>query len=504
MPGSIPCVPLPIRPIAIVCMVTPEIAGQPGRLLGVSRLRDGRLVVAVGQEHENFFLGRHGQERLESHNNRVTDIGAVVARPRRSHRRDRFQQERHGRGWGDMPGRDNWRKRPGRSGRRSVRRQNRMNVFLAASSREINRVPRSVGKSTAFMLELLIERDDDRDSLSGDAGRAADSLRPGQCHGQTADRQPAQNGRQRAQPEPTDAMAARETRPSWARKFAGRARSSNQGSGSKDQKPEPAGLSKTACAAPWSEFEKVVRCTSGAALAGDEGASRRQGAVKRGLGIGVKHRQVAHFSAGGWRPLAVKVKFDAGIERQRGIPARLSARLFPQVAEQIDHRRRHQQVGRPRGNPHNARTCCSNWLVTAASIVRCPELWGRGAISLTRSLPLERQKKLDGQNADGAKRLGGSQGQTASLFRNDRADRSRHECRVQDMALVTVKGDRIADGVSVEAAGNDDRDLRGKVDPTLGDAVDPAETGPCARDLRRFVQEYLTLAVIARCSGLEN
>ena len=34
-----------------------------------------------------------------------------------------------------------------------------------------------------------------------------------------------------------------------------------------------------------------------------------------------------------------------------------------------------------------ARTCCSNWLVTAASNVRWPELCGRGASSLTSSSP---------------------------------------------------------------------------------------------------------------------
>ena len=41
----------------------------------------------------------------------------------------------------------------------------------------------------------------------------------------------------------------------------------------------------------------------------------------------------------------------------------------------------------PSGNPHTARTCCSNWLVTAASKVRWPELWGRGANSLTINSP---------------------------------------------------------------------------------------------------------------------
>ena len=41
----------------------------------------------------------------------------------------------------------------------------------------------------------------------------------------------------------------------------------------------------------------------------------------------------------------------------------------------------------PSGSPHTARTCCSNWLVTHASKVKCPELCGRGAISLTSRRP---------------------------------------------------------------------------------------------------------------------
>src|SRR5690606_33836754 len=43
--------------------------------------------------------------------------------------------------------------------------------------------------------------------------------------------------------------------------------------------------------------------------------------------------------------------------------------------------------GSPRGKPHTARNCCSNWLVTQASKVKCPELCGRGASSLITSSP---------------------------------------------------------------------------------------------------------------------
>ena len=65
-----------------------------------------------------------------------------------------------------------------------------------------------------------------------------------------------------------------------------------------DQEPEPAGLSKMhgftvePCRA-----SSIDADVSGRA-AGDQGVARRQRAVERGLGVGVEHGQVAHFSAG--------------------------------------------------------------------------------------------------------------------------------------------------------------------------------------------------------------
>ena len=53
----------------------------------------------------------------------------------------------------------------------------------------------------------------------------------------------------------------------------------------------------------------------------------------------------------------------------------------------------------PSGRPQTARSCCSNWLVMQASMVRWPELCGRGASSLIRSLPIARQEELHAENA---------------------------------------------------------------------------------------------------------
>src|SRR5262249_52369613 len=64
--------------------------------------------------------------------------------------------------------------------------------------------------------------------------------------------------------------------------------------------------------------------------------------------------------------------------------------------------------------------------------------------------------------------------------------------------------DRIANGLTIVAAGDDDRDFPGKVDPRFRDTGDSAESGPGARGLRRFTHENLALAVVARRRSFEN
>jgi hypothetical protein len=58
----------------------------------------------------------------------------------------------------------------------------------------------------------------------------------------------------------------------------------------------------------------------------------------------------------------------------------------------------------PSGQPAMARTWFSNWLTAQASMVQCPLLWTRGAISLTRSRAGRRViraqvEQLDGEHA---------------------------------------------------------------------------------------------------------
>ena len=101
----------------------PQVACQNRGLLGIERVGAGRLVVAVGQEDENLLLRGGDQKCIEPPRNRVADVRAVVARPRRPHRADRFQQKRVIEDGADTPVPDNWQTRPGRSGRRNVLRR---------------------------------------------------------------------------------------------------------------------------------------------------------------------------------------------------------------------------------------------------------------------------------------------------------------------------------------------------------------------------------------------
>ncbi len=118
-----------------------------------------------------------------------------------------------------------------------------MNVVLAASSREINRVPRSVGKSTAFMLELL--------SSATTIATPCPAIRvmpPTVCGRASATaRQPiasprkmAGNARNQNQP----MRWRRGNAPRLGQEILGRARSKQPGKRQQNQKPEPAGLSK--------------------------------------------------------------------------------------------------------------------------------------------------------------------------------------------------------------------------------------------------------------------
>ena len=105
------------------------------------------------------------------------------------------------------------------------------------------------------------------------------------------------------------------------------------------------------------------------------------------------------------------MEFDARIESQRGVPARLAAGLRPQVAEQVDHRRRHQQVRRAQRQsaqgPHLLLELARDGRLDrqVSRVVRA-----RGNL-VDQEPAVGGQEELDGQDADGPQRLGRGQGQ---------------------------------------------------------------------------------------------
>ncbi len=94
-----------------------QFAGQHGGLLGVERPWNGRLVVAIGQEHQDFLLGGGVEQGIEPPGDRVADIGPVIPRPAQARVRSRPRPERRGRVLVGRSSRDSWRRQPHRSGR---------------------------------------------------------------------------------------------------------------------------------------------------------------------------------------------------------------------------------------------------------------------------------------------------------------------------------------------------------------------------------------------------
>ena len=92
----------------------------------------------------------------------------------------------------------------------------------------------------------------------------------------------------------------------------------------------------------------------------------------------------------------------------------------------------------PSGRPHTARSCCSNWLVTAASKVRCPELCGRGASSLIRRRPSRVEEQLDAQQPDDVERLEHRSRDRVGLGRHARRHVGRRRRHVKDVMPMAV------------------------------------------------------------------
>ena len=159
----------------------------------------------------------------------------------------------------------------------------------------------------------------------------------------------------------------------------------------------------------------------------------------------------------------------------------------------------------PSGRPQTARSCCSNWLVTEASNVRCPELCGRGASSLT-----SRRRRASGRTRRTARRPRRAPRATPAASRTtSRADaladpRRRHR-HVEDVMAVAFSIGPPVDEGAVEAARRDHRDLALEIDEGLEDrrAAPPA----CCHASAASAGErdaILALAVVAKARRLQD
>ena len=195
-PGSMPRMAPPIRPIAIVCMVTPRSRARMAACSGSSGWGTAGSLLPSVKSTRTFFFGE--ATRSASSPTAIASPMFVPSSPGRADRTAAIGLEQKG------VVEDGRTCQLGIIGEDDQADQVVGTPFDEASEGRLGgfeprNQPRAAvgGKIDRVHAGAVVERDDDRDPLAGDPGDAADGLRPRQCHGQTADRQPAQQGRQR-------------------------------------------------------------------------------------------------------------------------------------------------------------------------------------------------------------------------------------------------------------------------------------------------------------------
>ena len=222
-----------------------QVAGQHCGLHGIERLRTGRLVVAVGQEHEHLLLRRRNQESIETHSDRIADVGSVVLRPRHGARSPPIRSGTGGRGSEGTPARDNWQTQPARSDR-PTRRFDKLREGLLSRPRDARsswyRGPS--GNRRVFMLELWSSATTIATPCPAIlvtpptvCGRASATARA------PIARPHRKAGNWRSQTQLMRRLSGKPSRLGHA--MRGRARSSSQGKWHEDHEPEPSGLSES-------------------------------------------------------------------------------------------------------------------------------------------------------------------------------------------------------------------------------------------------------------------
>ena len=146
---------------------------------------------------------------------------------------------------------------------------------------------------------------------------------------------------------------------------------------------------------------------------------------------------------------------------------------------QVDHGRRRERVGRAEPSPQIARMCCSNCEVAAPSSVQWPLLWTRGASSLTTSAAVGHEEQLGGQRAGQAHR----DGQPLPEVGRPRGDvgvdvgRARRSRRGSPRRGRCGRAGSVA-SLAVDAARDDDRELRREGELALGEERPRRRGGP--------------------------
>ena len=155
-PGSMPCMTPPVRPIAIVCIDHAPVASQDRRLAR-GQAAVGRPVRCCHRSRGRGLFVLGGAARSASRPHAIASPMLVPSSPARADRtasivscRNRMIEDRWTRQFGIIGEDDQADQVVGPPFDEADERRS-----WRPRSREINRVPISVGKSTAFMLELL-------------------------------------------------------------------------------------------------------------------------------------------------------------------------------------------------------------------------------------------------------------------------------------------------------------------------------------------------------------
>ena len=158
-------------------------------------------------------------------------------------------------------------------------------------------------------------------------------------------------------------------------------------------------------------------------------------------------------------------------------------------------------AGVAQGRPATARRWFSNWLVAAPSIVQCPELWTRGAISLAKK-PIADLEQLDGEHAHVAERLQHPPGVILGSRLQGRRDALRgREAPPEDSARVEVLDQGIAGDRAVLSPDGEDRELAVEAHEALEDERRLPQPRPRPLGVDGRLDQVLSLAVVARDAG---